>query len=119
MSTTRNWTRVSIPSIRSVHGGDLSRDMGPFELSLHGFRSLGLEVFIPFHQLVDKPQMGLDNDIEPTSTHEATSNEVSILHLDLYPARAKSYYARGKLRPFLAMTSAMQMVADRLTPTRQ
>jgi hypothetical protein len=33
--------------------------------------------------------------------------------------RFETNYALGKLRPRLAMTSAMQMVAERLTPTRQ
>jgi hypothetical protein len=33
--------------------------------------------------------------------------------------KGKAYYARGKDKPIDAMTSAMQMVADLETPTRQ
>ena len=33
--------------------------------------------------------------------------------------KRSTYYALGKLKPIVAITSAIHIVADRLTPTRQ
>lgn len=47
-----------------------------------------------------------------------TKQLVACKHLVL-EGKSKTYYALGKLRPISFMTSAMQMVADLLTPTLQ
>ena len=60
--------------------------------------------------------MWLDNDIKSSST-DKTAEMVSIFQgcEDM----GNNHYARGKLSPMDRITSAMQIVADLLTPTRQ
>ena len=61
--------------------------------------------------------MRLDNHVQTTSTHKTASLVVSISNLP--QRRRAAYYARGKDIRNEDITSAMQMVADRDTPTRQ
>lgn len=61
--------------------------------------------------------MGLDDDIQSPRTNKTAFILWSVSIVD--SVLESTYYARGKLNPKLAITSAMQMVADRLTPTRQ
>src|SRR5262249_54596546 len=64
----------SLPSrVRSIHRCDLATNFRPLEFSLDLSPSLTLQHFIPFQQLVHKPQMGLDDDIEATCPDKAAA----------------------------------------------
>jgi hypothetical protein len=65
--------------------------------------------------------MGLDNHVEPPCANKTTVSLVSVIHHLLSPhdELSETYYALGKDKLREAMTSAMQIVADLETPTRQ
>jgi hypothetical protein len=66
---------------------------------------------------------GADEAAEQNSVSESSKNRDGVNEggwVLLYnETRRETYYARGKLNPWEAMTSAMQIVAERETPTRQ
>jgi hypothetical protein len=61
--------------------------------------------------------MGLDDDVQTSSADKAAMTEVS--KANVKPDSGTTHYARGKLRSRCFITSAMHIVAERDTPTRQ
>lgn len=61
-------------------------------------------------------QMRLDDDVEPPCSDEAAWIRKRVSR---YETESETYYARGKDRPSSFMTSAIHIVAERDTPTRQ
>lgn len=63
-----------------------------------------------------KAKMGLDNHIKPSSPDKTTDQIISI---GIESRGELTHYALGKDSPRVAITSAIQIVADLETPTRQ
>ena len=101
---------------RPVHGGKHARDVRPLELAAQWLAAPHLQLLLPLEQFVREAQVRLDDDVEPARADEAAG---SASEVDRDGIVTRTYYARGKLRPISFITSAMQMVALRDTPTRQ
>ena len=63
-----------------------------------------------------KTKMRLNNNIKAPGSYETA---VKIVSIWVHRSRIITYYALGKDKPSSFITSAMQMVAERETPTRQ
>lgn len=125
-STSKRGNRSSSSTrIRFVHKSNLSGDSGPFQFPFQGLVSLLLLQFFPFEEFVCESEMGLYDDVQSSGANEAAVHgwEISTVKGDDIESRralkVKAYYALGNERPVAFMTSAMQMVADLETPTRQ
>lgn len=93
------------------------RNRCPLNFPTYGLISSLLEGLIPFHKLVCEAEMWLNDDIQTPRSNKTTLRVIS--RSMLVGSEDFTYYARGNERPIEDMTSAMQIVADRDTPTRQ
>jgi hypothetical protein len=58
--------------IRAIHGGNFSRDSGPFQFPSQRFTAANMQLFFPLEQLIGKPKMRLDNYVESTGANVTT-----------------------------------------------
>lgn len=115
--TARQTRQSVLASVRSVHSGDFSGDVTPLQLALWGTAILKRQPFLKFEQLIHEAQVRLNDNIQAPSTHITAS--IYQQQLMSFCLVKKTYYARGRDSLRARMTSAMQIVADRETPTRQ
>ena len=59
------------PRIWPIHGSNLPTEFRPLHFPPDILTSSTLKLLVPFHQLVDKSQVGLDDHVEAASAHEA------------------------------------------------
>jgi hypothetical protein len=58
--------------IRAIHGGNFSRDSGPFEFPSQGFAAANMQLFFPLEQLIGEPKVRLDNNVESAGANVTT-----------------------------------------------
>lgn len=116
-SCHKNINRVS-PRIGLVHQRDFARDGSPFQLTSKRLVASLTLVLFPLEQFIGKSKMGLNDNIQSSCSHKATV-AMDVNSENFAKQCVKTYYARGNDSPSSFMTSAIQIVAERDTPTRQ
>lgn len=90
--------------------------MVPFELTLRAVSVFERHTLLKLKQLVHEAEMWLDNNIEASSPYITAA---IISGCKKYHKIVGTHYARGRESFRALMTSAIQIVAERETPTRQ
>lgn len=90
--------------------------MVPFQLALGAVPVFERHTFLELKQLVHEAKMGLDDNIEASCSYIATTIVSCYINHHYYKV---THYARGRESLSARITSAMQIVAERETPTRQ
>jgi len=106
----------TLPGVRLVHGRDLARNGRPLELAPERLAALLALKFLPFQEFV--PSILLVENWRDGLRGAYEKRRCGWMMTFSRLARTKQY-ARGYDSPDSFITSAMQMVADRETPTRQ
>ena len=104
--------------IWAIHCCNFSGNRSPLHLSFDADILLVLLYLLPFQKFIHESAVGLDNDIQAACAYKTAIHRISIFWF-ICVVRRETHYARGRESPSALITSAMQIVAERETPTRQ
>lgn len=107
---------VSSSRVGLVHERDFARHSGPLEFAAKRFIASLTLVFFPFEKLVCESKVWLDDNVQSSCSYKTAAD---LLVTRLEGVDDGAYYARGNERPISFITSAIHIVAERDTPTRQ